>query len=119
MQRKPKRKTKVTKATKIQKAPGSLRASLRDINTKFIPPLKALTIKIYTLGPVTPDFTGFKVPAGEVVDKLGRKWQIQAHVICSKKHMLKRDEVVPMVRKWAIGLKLRVLAKYIIDWANK
>ena len=98
--------------------PSINRLERREVEKKFIPTLKALSSHLNNTGPVTDDFIGYKAPAGTVQDRSGRKWQLQAHAILSKSKMMKKDEVVPMVRKWAIGMKLRVFAKYLIDWSS-
>jgi predicted 3-demethylubiquinone-9 3-methyltransferase (glyoxalase superfamily) len=91
----------------------------REIKNKFTEEIKALSQHMDSQGRVSDDFLGYKVPvAGEFKDKWGIPWQIQAHAICSKNHKIKERKVVPMIRKWAIGLKFRALIKYFIDWSN-
>ncbi len=95
------------------------RTKAREIEKKFTETIKGLSKHMHGIGHVPADFIGYKVPAGSFKDNLGRDWQIQAHAIISKKHKIKKNEIVPMIRKWAVMLKLRILLKYITDWSNK
>lgn len=91
------------------------RTYARDAEKKFFPAIKALSTHLRNTGRVTDDFLGYKVPAGSFRDDYGRKWQYQVYAVCSPGKFIKKEEVVPMVRKWAIGLRLRVISKHIID----
>ena len=95
------------------------RTQYREMESKFTPAIKVLSNYMHNTSNVPPDFLGYKIPAGTFTDKNGIVWQIQAHAICSKKHHIKKNEIVPMVRKWAIGLKIRIFIKYLVEWANK
>ena len=94
------------------------RTQARELESKFTPAIKTLSNYMHNTGNVPADFLGYKIPAGSFVDKNGVSWQIQAWAVCSKKHQIKKNEVVPMIRKWAIGLRVRIFIKYIVDWAN-
>ena len=104
--------------TQKKKAPAINRIQAREIDKKFTLAIKALSSYMHNTGIVTDDLLGYKIPAGTYTDKHGVEWQVQAHAICSKKLKIKKDEVIPMIRKWAIGLKFRAIIKYIIDWSN-
>jgi hypothetical protein len=95
------------------------RTQAREMEAKFTPAIKTLSNYMHNTGMVPVDFLGYKIPAGTFVDKNGVQWQIQAHAVCSKKHMIKKNEVIPMIRKWAIGLRVRIFIKYIVDWSQK
>ena len=95
------------------------RTQAREIENKLNPAIRALSVHLHNTGEVTTDFRGYKVPAGILKDKRNRTWQLQIQAVCVKKDFIKKDKVVPLIRKWAIGLKLRVLAKYLINWSNK
>lgn len=95
------------------------RTQYRDMENKFTPAIKTLSSHMHNTGKIPDSFLGYKVPAGKFKDGNGVEWQIQAWAVCSKKHQLKKNEVVPMVRKWAIGLKIRIFLKYLIDWSSK
>lgn len=98
-----------------KKNPNISRIQAREIEKKFTPALKVLSSHMHNTGPVTNDFIGYKVPAGTFTDRSGREWQVQAHAVCSKAHKIKKDEIIPIIRKWAIGLKVRTYLKYFID----
>jgi hypothetical protein len=100
---------------KQKKKPAINRIQARELDKKFVNATKALSKYMHNTGPVGGDLLGYKIPAGRFTDKLGREWEVQAHAVCAKKLMMKKNEVVPMIRKWAIGLKLRVFAKIIMD----
>lgn len=91
----------------------------RETERKLNPAIKAISTYIRNTGDVTDDFRGYKVPAGGLKDNRGRNWQLQVYAVCQKTDFIKKDEIKPIISKWAIGLKLRVMAKYIVDWANK
>lgn len=91
----------------------------REIESKFQPALKVLSSQMHSTGEVPPDFQGYKIPAGTVQDRMGRTWQIQAHAVVQKKSFIKKNEVVPIIRKGAILVRFRIFLKYLIDWANK
>lgn len=91
----------------------------REIENKFSPALKMLSNQMHSTGEVPPDFQGYKIPAGTYTDRMGRTWQIQAHAVIAKGNFIKKNEVVPLIRKWAILVRLRIFLKYLIDWANK
>lgn len=112
------RKKKYNKPKVVKAPPPDLRGRVREAKEQFTPAIKGLTVHLYNTGPVTNDFLGYKVPAGDIVDATGRTWQLQVVAVCAKSKRIKKNEVVPMVNKWAIGLKIRVLIKYIIDWSK-
>lgn len=91
----------------------------RSAEKKLNPAIKAISTYIRNTGQVTEDFRGYKLPAGSVKDNSGRNWQLQIYAVCQKSDFIKKDEIKPIINKWAIGLKLRVMAKYLIDWSNK
>lgn len=102
-----------------KKAPKINRMQAREMERKFTPAIKALSSFMHNTTNTTDDLLGYKIPAGTFKDKFKREWQIQAHAVCSKGMMMKSDEVKPMIRKWAIGLKFRVFIKYLVEWSNK
>ena len=104
---------------KKKKAPVINRIQARELDKKFVKATKTLSQYMHNTGAITDDLLGYKIPAGTFTDKFGREWQVQAHAVCSKKMIMRKDEIKPMIRRWAIGLKIRVIAKYIIDWSNK
>ena len=91
----------------------------RSAEKKLNPAIKAISTYIRNTGQVTDDFRGYKLPAGSVNDNLGRKWQLQIYAVCQKSDFIKKDEIKPIISKWAIGLKLRAFTTYIVDWAFK
>ena len=91
----------------------------REAEKKLNPSIKAISTYIRNTGQVTDDFRGYKCPAGSVIDNSGRKWQLQIYAVCQKSDFIKKDEIKPIIRKWAIGVKVKAFSKYLIDWAFK
>lgn len=91
----------------------------REAEKKFSPAIKALSTSLRNTGPVTDDFLGYKIPAGTVKDDKGRTWQYQVHAICVPGKFIRKDEVVPIIRKWAIMVRIKAYIRYVIEWANK
>jgi len=85
----------------------------------MVPAIKALSEHVHKTTQVTSVFKGYKIPAGTFTDRQGRKWQYQVSAVVAKSEFMKKDEVLPLVSKWAIGLKIRVFIKYLIDWSQK
>jgi len=95
------------------------RTFAREAEKKFNPAIKALSTSLRNTGVVTNDFIGYKIPAGDLVDDKGRRWQFQVSAIVVPSKFIKKNEVVPMIRKWAIGIRIKAYLKYVVDWANK
>lgn len=74
---------------------------------------------MHNTGEVPEDFLGYKIPAGEFSDGNGVKWQVQAWAVCSKKHQIKTNEIVPMIRKGALLLKFRLFLLGIVKTMKK
>ena len=91
----------------------------RETEKKLNPAIKAISTYIRNTGQVTDDFIGYKLPAGSVKDNSGRTWQLQIYAVCQKSDFIKKDEIKPIISKWALGLKLRAISKWVIDWAYK
>lgn len=91
----------------------------REAERKLNPAIKAISTYIHNTGEVTDDFRGYRLPAGGLKDNRGRNWQLQIYAVCQKSDFIKKDEIKPIIKKWAIGLKLRVMAKYLVDWSQK
>lgn len=105
---------------KGKKKPAINRLQARGLDKKFTPAVKALSQYMHNTQPNTSaSFIGYEIPAGMFTDNSGREWQVQARAVCSKGSMIKKDEIRPIIKKWAIGLRVRVFFKYIIDWATK
>lgn len=95
------------------------RTQAREAEKKLMPAIKAISTSVHKTGPIPNDFKGYKVPAGELTDNLGRKWQYQITAVCAKSDFIKRDEVVPMFDGWNLLVRVKAFLKYLIDWANK
>lgn len=95
------------------------RTYAREAEKKFMPAIKALSTSLRNTGEVTDDFIGYKIPAGSVKDDYGRTWQYQVHAVCVPRRFIKKDEVVPVIRKWAILVRIKAYTRYLIEWANK
>jgi hypothetical protein len=95
------------------------RTFARDLEKKFNPAIKALSTSVRNTGPVTNDFVGYKIPAGSLTDDKGRRWQYQVHALCVPSKFIKKDEIVPIIRPWAIGVRIKAYLQYLINWANK
>ena len=97
------------------KKPSLSRLEYREIDKKFTASIKVLSNYLHNTGPATDVFRGYKVHAGTFTDRHGRTWQVQAHAVRVKKDFIKRDEVVPIISKWAVGFRIRIIFKHIID----
>lgn len=95
------------------------RLQAREAERKLMPAIKAISSAVHKTGPIPGNFKGYKVPAGELSDHLGRKWQYQITAIISKSDFIKKDEVVPMFKGWSLGIRVKAFLKYVIDWTNK
>ena len=95
------------------------RTQAREAEKKLMPAIKAISTSVHKTGPIPDNFKGYKVPAGELTDSMGRKWQYQITAVCARSEFIKKDEVVPMFKGWNFLLKAKAAIKYSIDWANK
>lgn len=100
-----------------KKRPSTNRLHARELEKKLVPSIKLLSNYMFNTAPDAPkkDFYGYRVPSGTFVDGHGIKWQIQIHAYCTKDKFIKENEIKPIIRKWAIGFKLRLFAKVLID----
>lgn len=103
----------------IKMAKSIKRTQYREMEKKFTPAIKNLSDHMHNTGSVPDDFLGYKIPAGEYTDSNGIKWQIQAWAVCSKKHQIRKNEIIPMIRKWALFLKFRLFLLGIVKSMNK
>lgn len=101
--------------TKPKKSVNRFRA--RELEQKIMPAIKMLSKYVFTTAPDAPkkNFFGYKVPAGEFTDEHGNKFQVQIHAYRTKSDFIKKDEIKPIIRKWAIFFRLRLFAKMLID----
>lgn len=90
----------------------------REAEKLLIPAIKQISGQLHTTGEIPNEFEGYKLPAGTVTDRMGRKWQLQVHAVVAKSSFIK-NEVVPMIKKGAILVRLRIFLKYLVDWANR
>lgn len=95
------------------------RTQAREAERKLMPAIKAISTSIHKTGPIPNNFKGYKVPAGELTDNLGRKWQYQITAVCAKSDFIRRDGVVPIFSGWNLLVRAKAFLKYLIDWANK
>ena len=95
------------------------RTQAREVERKLMPAIKEISTSVHKTGPIPDNFKGYKVPAGELIDSMGRKWQYQITAVCAKSEFIKKDEVIPMFKGWDFLLKVKAWIKYVIDWANK
>lgn len=93
------------------------RTEARDMEAKIKPAIKALSMSVMKTGRIPDNFVGYKVPAGDF-DTNGIKCQLQVWAVYSKSHRIKKNEVVPIIRKGAILFKFRLWIKHIVDWSN-
>ena len=91
------------------------RIEAREAEKKLTPAIKAISSHVNNTTEIASVFKGYKLPAGEVEDKRGRKWQYQIHAVVSKGDFIKRDEVQPIIAKGAILFRLRIFLKALID----
>jgi hypothetical protein len=106
-------------ATKVIKPNSVTRLYARETERKLNPAIKAISTYIRNTGQVTDDFRGYKLPAGSLTDNSGRTWQLQVYAVCQKQDFIKKDEIKPIISKWAIGVRLKAISKYVVDWAFK
>ena len=83
------------------------RTEAREMEAKIKPAIKALSLSVMKTGKIPDDLIGYKVPAGDF-DSNGVKCQLQVWAVYSKSHRIKKNEVVPMIRKGAIFFKQRL-----------
>lgn len=103
---------------KKKKTPAINRTQAREMERKFTPAIKSLSAYMHNTTPTTSAaFVGYEVPAGSFTDSSGREWQVIAMAVCNKDRMIKKDEIRPIIKKWAIGLRARAFIKYLIDKA--
>ena len=95
------------------------RTQAREAEKKILPAIKAVSNALHNTNIIPGNFGGYKAPAGDVTDSLGRKWQLQIVAVCAKSDFIKRDEVIPIIKGWTAWLKLKALLKHIIDCTNK
>ena len=89
----------------------------REVINKVIPSIKLLSNYMHNTAPSVPrkDFHGYEVPVGIFTDNHGKQWQFQLRAICTKKKLIKSNEIKPIMRKWAILFRLRLFLKVFID----
>lgn len=95
------------------------RTQAREAEKKILPTVKAISKALHNTNIIPDNFGGYKAPAGDVTDHLGRKWQLQIVAVCAKSDFVKRDEVTPIIKGWSFIIKTKAFLKYLIDWANK
>jgi len=95
------------------------RTQAREAEKKLLPAIKAVSNSLHNTGIIPDNFGGYKAPAGDVTDHLGRKWQLQIVAVCAKSDFVKKDEVTPIIKGSTIIIKVKAFLKYLIDWANK
>lgn len=95
------------------------RLEYRELEKKIVPAIKMLSKHMHgTAADITIDIEGYEVPAGTFTNRYGETFQVQIRCTRNKSHFIKKNEIVPIIRKWAIGLRLRIIAKSISNWAN-
>ncbi|MDD4972466.1 MAG: hypothetical protein PHT07_23800 [Paludibacter sp.] len=95
------------------------RTQAREAEKKLLPAIKATTNALHNTGIIPDNFGGYKTPAGNVTDRLGRAWQLQIVAVCAKSDFIKKDEVTPIIKGWSFVIKTKAFLKYLIDYANK
>lgn len=95
------------------------RAKAREAEKKLVPAIKVLASSVSKTGPIPNNFIGYKVNAGEMTDNLGRKVQYQVHAVYAKKDFIKINASVPYFSGWQLWLKIKSIAKYVIDYYYK
>jgi hypothetical protein len=93
------------------------RFQYREMEQKVLPAIKILSEHMHKTSPDAPkrDFHGFEVPAGMFVDNYGIQWQVKVQAVCVKSLFIKKDTIEPIIRRWAIGFKIRLFLKVFID----
>jgi hypothetical protein len=91
------------------------RTQAREAEKKLMPAIKAISSNVHKTGPIPDKFLGYKVPAGELTDNYGRKWQYQITAVCAKSEFIKKDEVNPMFSGSIFIVKAKALIKHVID----
>jgi len=104
---------------KPRKTPKYKRLTIWEAEKKFDTAIRALSTSVQQTREVQDVFKGFKVPVGQPFYHNNKRWQFQVSAYCTKDMIIKKNEVVPILAKLAIGIRLRSIAKYIVDWANK
>ena len=100
---------------KQKKKPSVNRVVARKAEKVLNPAIKKVAESVHKTGKVPEDFLGYKAAAG-TFEIMGRTWQYQISAVCTKKDIMKSDgEPITLTRKWAIGVRLRAIAKHIVD----
>ena len=89
----------------------------REVVKKVIPAIKILSQHMHNTNPKAEESTliGYKIPAGDFTDSHGVHWQVQVHAVKAKSQIIKNNEIIPIINKWAIAFKLRLLSSSIIE----
>jgi len=100
------------------KRPRSIsRLQAREAEKKVTPAIKILSTYMHNTSPDTPGnvFHGYEIPAGDFTDSKNRVWQLQVRAVMDKSLFIKKNEIKPIIRKWAVGFKVRLFFKLFID----
>ena len=101
---------------KQKKAPSVNRVIARKAEKVLNPAIKKIASAVLRTEEVSVDFRGYKISGGTFKDPKGRTWQYQISAVCAKSDIIEdSDEPIKLVRKWAVRLKMRALAKHIVD----
>lgn len=103
------------KRTSQQKLTSNRRLAAREAEKKLNAPIKAISTAINNTTDVVDVFHGYKVHGGTLTDRKGRTWQLQVHAYVSKSNFIKKDELIPIFSKWAIGVRVKAIIKYVLD----
>lgn len=95
------------------------RTEARKVEEQFLPAVKAVSHYINNTANIPDELEGYELPAGMTKDRRGREWQIQVRAVCSKRKIIRKDEIKPIIRSGSNLFRIRVLLKYIIDWSKK
>lgn len=102
----------------MNKRPKSLnRFQAREAEKKIMPAIKLLSQYMHNTAPDSPQdiHYGYVVPAGDFKDVHGVPCQLQVSVVRGRGKFIKENEIKPIINKWAIGFKLKLFTKILVD----
>jgi len=95
------------------------RTQAREAEKKLYQAIKVISKAAHDTGPIPDNFKGYKAPAGDFTDNLGRRWQYQITVVCAKSEFLDTNKVIPMFKGWTVIVRVKAFLKYLVDSVNK
>lgn len=107
--------TKLRKGKKKKPYP---RLTIWEAEKKFDDAIKAVSTSVKNTSRVPNEFKGYQAPVGTPFDINGFRWQFQVRAVCTKPDFIKKNEVIPISKKWLIAARIKAFMKHVVDWSN-